>query len=45
MTTGALVLYVAALVVLFRVRSAVQHRRTGSAGFNGISGTPADAGR
>ncbi len=44
MTTLALVLYVAALVVLFGVRSWVQRRRTGSAGFHGISGTPADAG-
>ncbi|KGH45398.1 isoprenylcysteine carboxyl methyltransferase [Modestobacter caceresii] len=44
MTTAALVLYVVALVVLFGVRSAVQYRRTGSAGFHGISGTPAQAG-
>jgi protein-S-isoprenylcysteine O-methyltransferase Ste14 len=44
MTTAALALYVLALVVLFGVRSWVQHRRTGSAGFHGISGTPADAG-
>jgi protein-S-isoprenylcysteine O-methyltransferase Ste14 len=44
MTTTALALYVLALVVLFGVRSWVQHRRTGSAGFHGISGTPADAG-
>jgi protein-S-isoprenylcysteine O-methyltransferase Ste14 len=44
MTAVALVLYVAALVVLFGVRSWVQRRRTGSAGFHGISGTPADAG-
>ena len=44
MTTAALVLYVLALVVLFGGRSWVQHRRTGSAGFHGISGTPADAG-
>ena len=29
MTTAALVLYVLALVVLFGVRSAVRHRRTG----------------
>jgi hypothetical protein len=42
MTTAALVLYVLALVVLFGVRSAVQHRRTGSTGFKGISGTPAE---
>ena len=41
MTTAALVLYLSALVVLFGVRSAVQHRRTGSTGFKGISGTPA----
>jgi protein-S-isoprenylcysteine O-methyltransferase Ste14 len=40
----ALALYVVALVVLFGVRSWVQQRRTGSAGFHGISGTPADAG-
>jgi protein-S-isoprenylcysteine O-methyltransferase Ste14 len=44
MTVVALVLYLGALVVLFGVRSWVQHRRTGSAGFHGISGTPADAG-
>ena len=44
MTVAALVLYAVALVVLFGVRSWVQHRRTGSAGFHGISGTPADAG-
>lgn len=44
MTVVALVLYLVALVVLFGVRSWVQHRRTGSAGFHGISGTPADAG-
>jgi protein-S-isoprenylcysteine O-methyltransferase Ste14 len=42
MTTVALALYVLALVVLFAVRSWVQHRRTGSTGFHGISGTPAD---
>jgi protein-S-isoprenylcysteine O-methyltransferase Ste14 len=44
MTKAALALYVVALVVLFGVRSWVQHRRTGSTGFHGISGTPADAG-
>ncbi|MCA0146827.1 isoprenylcysteine carboxylmethyltransferase family protein [Blastococcus sp. LR1] len=44
MSAVALVLYVCALVVLFGVRSWVQHRRTGSTGFRGISGTPADAG-
>ncbi|RBY79385.1 isoprenylcysteine carboxylmethyltransferase family protein [Blastococcus sp. TF02-09] len=44
MTVAALVLYVGALVVLFGVRSWLQLRRTGSAGFRGISGTPADAG-
>jgi protein-S-isoprenylcysteine O-methyltransferase Ste14 len=44
MTALALVLYVVAVVVLFLVRSLVQHRRTGSTGFTGISGTPADAG-
>ena len=42
MTTAALVLYVLALVVLFGVRSWVQYRRTGSTGFRGISGTPAE---
>jgi protein-S-isoprenylcysteine O-methyltransferase Ste14 len=44
MTVAALVLYIVALVVLFGVRSWIQRRRTGSAGFHGISGTPADAG-
>ena len=44
MTTTALVLYAVALVALFGARSWVQHRRTGSTGFRGISGTPADAG-
>ena len=44
MTGVALALYVVALVVLFGVRSWLQRRRTGSAGFHGISGTPADAG-
>ena len=44
MTGVALALYVVALVVLFGVRSWVQRRRTGSAGFHGVSGTPADAG-
>ncbi|MEX5720675.1 methyltransferase family protein [Geodermatophilus maliterrae] len=44
MTTVALVLYVVALVVLFGVRSWVHRVRTGSAGFHGISGTPAQAG-
>ena len=44
MSTVALVLYVVALVVLFGVRSWVQHRRTGSTGFRGISGTPREAG-
>jgi protein-S-isoprenylcysteine O-methyltransferase Ste14 len=43
-TVAALVLYVVALVVLFGVRSWIQLRRTGSTGFIGISGTPADAG-
>jgi protein-S-isoprenylcysteine O-methyltransferase Ste14 len=42
MTVAALALYVAALVVLFGVRSLVQFRRTGSTGFRGISGTPAE---
>jgi protein-S-isoprenylcysteine O-methyltransferase Ste14 len=44
MSVVALGLYVLALLVLFGVRSWVQHRRTGSTGFRGISGTPADAG-
>jgi protein-S-isoprenylcysteine O-methyltransferase Ste14 len=44
MSAVALTLYVLALVVLFGVRSWVQRRRTGSTGFRGISGTPADAG-
>jgi protein-S-isoprenylcysteine O-methyltransferase Ste14 len=44
MTTAALVLYVAALVVLFGVRSWIQLARTGDTGFHGISGTPADGG-
>lgn len=44
MTVAALVLYVLACVVLFGVRSWIQLRRTGSTGFHGISGTPADAG-
>lgn len=44
MSTAALVLYVAALIVLFGVRSWVQHRRTGRTGFHGISGTPREAG-
>ena len=44
MTIAALVLYVVALVVLFGVRSWIQLRRTGSTGFVGISGSPADAG-
>jgi protein-S-isoprenylcysteine O-methyltransferase Ste14 len=43
-TVAALVLYVIALVVLFGVRSWTQLRHTGSTGFVGISGTPADAG-
>lgn len=42
MTLTALVLYVLALVVLFGVRSWMQLRRTGSTGFRGISGTPAN---
>lgn len=44
MSAVGLVLYVFALVVLFGVRSWVQHRRTGSTGFHGISGTPREAG-
>ncbi|WP_448611520.1 methyltransferase family protein [Geodermatophilus sp. URMC 60] len=42
MISAALVLYVVALVVLFGVRSLLQYRRTGSTGFRGISGTPAE---
>ena len=38
MSAVALVLYVVALIVLFGVRSWVQHRRTGSTGFKGVSG-------
>jgi protein-S-isoprenylcysteine O-methyltransferase Ste14 len=44
MSAVALTLYVLALIVLFGVRSWVQRRRTGSTGFRGISGTPAEAG-
>jgi protein-S-isoprenylcysteine O-methyltransferase Ste14 len=44
MSVVALVLCVVALIVLFGVRSWVQHRRTGSTGFRGISGTPREAG-
>jgi protein-S-isoprenylcysteine O-methyltransferase Ste14 len=44
MSTVALVLYTVALVVIFGVRSWVQRRRTGSSGFRGFSGTPAEAG-
>lgn len=44
MTVVALTLDVVALVVLFGVRSWLQQRRTGSAGFHGISGIPAEAG-
>lgn len=44
MTAVALGLYVVALVVLFGVRSWVQHRRTGHTGFHGISGSPREAG-
>ncbi len=44
MISAALVLYVVALVVLFGVRSLLQYRRTGSTGFRGISGTPAEPG-
>lgn len=42
MTAAALALYVVAVVTLFGVRSWLHRRRTGSAGFHGISGTPAD---
>jgi protein-S-isoprenylcysteine O-methyltransferase Ste14 len=44
MSVVALILYVVALTVLFGVRSWVQRRRTGSTGFRGISGGPAEAG-
>lgn len=44
MSAAALAVYALALVVLFGVRSWVQRRRTGSAGFHGISGTPREAG-
>ncbi|TFV45439.1 isoprenylcysteine carboxylmethyltransferase family protein [Blastococcus sp. TF02A-35] len=44
MSVVALVLQLAALVVLFGVRSWVQHRRTGSTGFRGISGSPREPG-
>jgi protein-S-isoprenylcysteine O-methyltransferase Ste14 len=44
MSALAMALYVLALVVLFGVRSWMQRRRTGSTGFHGISGTPAEAG-
>jgi protein-S-isoprenylcysteine O-methyltransferase Ste14 len=44
MSTVALVLYTVALAVIFGLRSWVQRRRTGSTGFRGFSGTPADAG-
>lgn len=44
MSAAALAVYSLALVVLFGVRSWVQRRRTGSAGFHGISGTPREAG-
>jgi protein-S-isoprenylcysteine O-methyltransferase Ste14 len=43
-TAVSLVLYIVALVVLFGVRSWVQWRRTGHTGFQGISGTPVEAG-
>lgn len=44
MTAVSLVLYIVASVVLFGVRSWVQWRRTGHTGFQGISGTPVEAG-
>jgi protein-S-isoprenylcysteine O-methyltransferase Ste14 len=43
-SAAALTLYVLALIVLFGTKSWMQHRRTGSTGFRGISGTPAEAG-
>ena len=44
MSALALAPFVLALAVLFGVRSWVQFRRTGSTGFRGISGSPAEAG-
>jgi protein-S-isoprenylcysteine O-methyltransferase Ste14 len=43
-TSVTLSLYVAAVLVLFGVRSVVHRRRTGHSGFHGISGTPREAG-
>ncbi|OZM70666.1 isoprenylcysteine carboxyl methyltransferase [Amycolatopsis antarctica] len=43
MAVLALVLYVAFLVLAFGVRSVMQWRATGSAGFRGISGNPRSA--
>ena len=40
MTVAALLLYVVGLATAFGFRSWLQVRRTGSAGFHGISGTP-----
>ena len=44
MSTVALVLYAVALVVIFGVRSWQQRRRTGSTGFRGMTGSPAELG-
>ena len=44
MTVVSLVLYVVALVVLFGVRSWLHRRRTGRAGFHGVTGTPRQPG-
>jgi protein-S-isoprenylcysteine O-methyltransferase Ste14 len=43
-STVALILYAAALLVIFGVRSWRQRRDTGSTGFRGMTGTPAEAG-
>ena len=43
MAATATALYVVGVVVLFGVRSWLHRRRTGSAGWSGISGTPAQA--
>ncbi len=43
MAPVALTLYVVALLVLFGLRTWLHARRTGSAGFHGISGTPRQA--
>jgi protein-S-isoprenylcysteine O-methyltransferase Ste14 len=40
MTVAALAIYLVGLAVVFEVRTWMQIRRTGSSGFNGISGKP-----